>query len=105
MALPSVGDPHVFGPPGSGSISQRYGSIPDPGPGFLVVNLEPGFVDKKFKQSTTENFVIMSNFCPANGFPIDPGYDTASLWCNVCSKYALDGHYTTNVSTPTFQTT
>ncbi len=25
-----VGDPHVFGPPGSGSIIQRYGSGPDP---------------------------------------------------------------------------
>jgi hypothetical protein len=23
-------DPHVFGPPGSGSVSQRYGTDPDP---------------------------------------------------------------------------
>jgi hypothetical protein len=27
---PDPEDPHVFGPPGSGSNSQRYGSDPDP---------------------------------------------------------------------------
>jgi hypothetical protein len=27
-------DPHVFGPPGSGSISQRYGSGSESGTGF-----------------------------------------------------------------------
>jgi hypothetical protein len=32
VAHPDPSDPHVFGPPGSGSVSQRYGSgsVPDP---------------------------------------------------------------------------
>jgi hypothetical protein len=27
LVLTSVVDPYVFGPPGSGSVSQRYGSV------------------------------------------------------------------------------
>jgi hypothetical protein len=37
VANPDPPDPHVFGPPGSGSIIQRYGSgsAPDPGPSII----------------------------------------------------------------------
>jgi hypothetical protein len=30
-------DPYVFGPPGSGSISARYGSGPDPAPDLSII--------------------------------------------------------------------
>jgi hypothetical protein len=41
---PSTGvgdpDPYVFGPPGSGSVSQRYGTNPDQDPSIIKKNLE-----------------------------------------------------------------
>jgi hypothetical protein len=38
-------DPHVFGPPGSGSISQRYGTDPTPDPSLCKI----GFLHKIVK--------------------------------------------------------
>ncbi len=54
VVLCSVGDPHphVFGPPGSGSISQRYGSGSFP---FLIKVLS-GLIDFLQNKIVTQNF-------------------------------------------------
>ncbi len=60
---------------------------------------------KSLKLSTTWNFVILSHFRLAGSRFSIRVRNTASLCCNVCSKYSLEGHCTTHASTPTFQTT